>query len=299
MGSKLDYPKFSGKFSECFLKFKDKMVRAFKSNRVAKVDQVDKLREQLSGFALSLVPDSQKDIDVAFQALSDQWGDPESVLDSRLKELRGLGKLPPVDQGYQKQIQWYLSLDGVIQDILDLGDRGDDLADEAFKQITLRDVMNFFPDKIHLKLTSLPGRRRQKLAKIKDQLKTYRSNAQILDKERKVEGGSKPAGAWRKGQGYGGGHSSGGGQKSQTAHPTFAKPGRFDSCRVCGVLETQGKADLYEGHFSSWPTECPQFIKMTAEERFDVVIKAKMCRSCQTTPQLSIRSSRTCRRLAW
>ena len=83
-GAKIEYPKFSGKFSECFLKFKDKMERAFKSNRVPKVDQVDKLREQLSGFALSLVPDSVKDIEVAFKSLEDQWGDPERVLTSRL-----------------------------------------------------------------------------------------------------------------------------------------------------------------------------------------------------------------------
>ena len=35
-GAKIEYPKFSGKFSECFLKFKDKMERAFKSNRLIK-----------------------------------------------------------------------------------------------------------------------------------------------------------------------------------------------------------------------------------------------------------------------
>ena len=71
IGSKLEYPKFSGKFSECFLKFKEKMERAFKANRVPLVDQVDKLRENLSGFALSLVPETTKDIKIAFEALSD------------------------------------------------------------------------------------------------------------------------------------------------------------------------------------------------------------------------------------
>ena len=40
------------------------MERALKANRVPKVDQVDKLRENLSGFALSMVPDSVKDIKV-------------------------------------------------------------------------------------------------------------------------------------------------------------------------------------------------------------------------------------------
>ena len=96
-GAKIEYPKFSGKFSECFLKFKDKMERAFKSNRVPKVDQVDKLREQLSGFALSLVPDSVKDIEVAFKSLEDQWGDPDRLLNSRVNELKKLGNMPGRD----------------------------------------------------------------------------------------------------------------------------------------------------------------------------------------------------------
>ena len=45
-GSKIEYPKFS----KCFLKFREKMERAFRANRVPKEDQVDKLGERLSGF---------------------------------------------------------------------------------------------------------------------------------------------------------------------------------------------------------------------------------------------------------
>ena len=77
-GTKLDYPQFSGKFSEDFLEFKDKMEKAFRANKVAKVDQVDKLSEQLKGFAKSLVPDNMRDIADAFKALSEQWGYSES-----------------------------------------------------------------------------------------------------------------------------------------------------------------------------------------------------------------------------
>ena len=69
------------------------MERALRVNRAPKVDQVDKLRENLSGLALTLVPDSVKNIAVAFQALHDQWGDSERVLNSRLKELSKLGPL--------------------------------------------------------------------------------------------------------------------------------------------------------------------------------------------------------------
>ena len=131
-GTKLDYPQFSGKFSEDFLKFKDKMEKDFRANKVVNVDQVDKLREQLSGFAKTLVPDNMRNIADAFQALSEQWGDPERVLDSRLRDLKKLGPLPDrVMNGqpnYQKQVQWFLTLDGILQDILELGARSDDLA---------------------------------------------------------------------------------------------------------------------------------------------------------------------------
>ena len=57
-GEKLEYPKFSGATHEDYVKFKDKIVKAFRRNGVAKSEQVEKLRKVLSGFALSLVPES-------------------------------------------------------------------------------------------------------------------------------------------------------------------------------------------------------------------------------------------------
>ena len=134
----------------------------------------------------------------------------------------------------------------MLQDVLDLGDRNDDLADAAFKQSTNRDIINLFPEKVTLKLSKLPGKRREK---IKDQLNII--NAQVLDKIRKSEGRAKAAGTGSKAQGYGGEYSGGGnasegGQKSQTAHSAFKQPERFDGCRVCGVLGTHCKTDLYE-----------------------------------------------------
>ena len=69
-------------------------------------------------------------------------------------------------------------MEGLIQDLLDLGDRDEDLADEAFKQRTIRDIMNLIPEKTHLKLSKLPGKRREKLANNKGELKIYREDAQ-------------------------------------------------------------------------------------------------------------------------
>ena len=66
VGEKLDYPRFSGAAHEDFTKFQDKMVKAFRRNAVGKSDQVEKLRKVLSGFALSLVPESTESIEKAF-----------------------------------------------------------------------------------------------------------------------------------------------------------------------------------------------------------------------------------------
>ena len=120
--------------------------RAFKANRVPRVDQVDKLREHISGFALSLVPDTVKDIEVQ----------------SRLNELKKLGKLPGKDSygnvNFQRQVQWYLTLDGLLQDLIELGERDEDLAVQVFNPATIRDVVNLFPMKLNLELSKLPGK---------------------------------------------------------------------------------------------------------------------------------------------
>ena len=46
------------------------------------------------------------------------------------------------------------------------------------------------------------------------------------------------------------------------------------------MLETVGESGLYEGHLSLWPTGCPKFIQMTADERYEIVFKGRFCRSC-------------------
>ena len=56
---------FSGAAHEDYVKFNDKIVKAFRRNGVGKSDQVEKLRKTLSGFALSLVPESTESIDKA------------------------------------------------------------------------------------------------------------------------------------------------------------------------------------------------------------------------------------------
>jgi hypothetical protein len=118
-GEKLDYPHFSGATSEDYVKFKDKIVKAFKRNGVAKSEQVDKLRKLLSGFALSLVPESTESIDKAFDSLKSAFGDPRKVLEDRMSKLKAVGDLPPErlaneKPGFRKQEEWYLTIEGLL-----------------------------------------------------------------------------------------------------------------------------------------------------------------------------------------
>ena len=78
--------------------------------------------------------------------------------------------------------------------MIELGDRNEDLAYEVYKQDTIRDILNLFPTRLHLKLTKIEGKRREKLVAIKEMIRSFRSDAQILDKERKGDGGGRHSG---------------------------------------------------------------------------------------------------------
>ena len=55
---KVKYPQFSGDPGEDFVKFRDKLKECFRKNRVPASDQLDKLRENLTGQALKRVPET-------------------------------------------------------------------------------------------------------------------------------------------------------------------------------------------------------------------------------------------------
>ena len=120
----MKYPSFSGDVGEDLFKFKTKMVECFHKNRVPRSDMTDKLRENLKGGAFKRVPETVKDIDVAWKNLIEAFGSPMVVLKERLKSLTKLGNVPP-DSLPSKQIIWYHDFESIIQDIIDLGTTAD------------------------------------------------------------------------------------------------------------------------------------------------------------------------------
>ena len=75
--------------------------------------------------------------------------------------------------------------------------------------------------------------------------------------------------------------SSTGDGRIKSSHNLFKKPRKFDECRICAVLETEGvDNDLYEDHISDDVVGCPKFQAMSCDERRRISLKAKFCLRC-------------------
>ena len=63
---------------------------------------------------------------------------------------------------------------------------------------------------------------------------------------------------------------------------------RDDNCRVCKVLELRGDTlELYDGHFSNYPTGCPRYVSFNIEESIVVLFKS-LPSSCFTVFTASV-----------
>ena len=81
-------PTYSGLIGEDFITFKDKFYKAAVDNRIPRRDQVDKLRECLTGRALANLPtNGLRDIEHAWEYLETTFGDPYTSLTYRLTKI--------------------------------------------------------------------------------------------------------------------------------------------------------------------------------------------------------------------
>ena len=189
-GEVLKYPTFSGEPGQDLVKFKEKMVYRFKRNQVCKLDQLEKLREILKGQALRLVPDSMKDIDAAWAALEDAFGDSSRILQHRLSSLKKLGDLPAESvkglPNFENRVEYLLKFENIVEDIIELGKSDEDLYLLSFNANTVAEVVNKFPNSMVLKLNKLPGRGKDRLINILAKIKEFRADAQSLQKTRSL-----------------------------------------------------------------------------------------------------------------
>ena len=285
-GEKLDYPKYSGVEGEDYDKFTEKLEKVFKHNKVAKVDQLDKLRKCLTGKALALVPETTEGIEKALATLKAAFGDPEQILAHRLKKLKTFGDMPTEKKGnvnlFSEREEWFLRIEGVIHDIIQLGKKDDDLAYEAYSKSTINFILALFPMGMMRELQRLEGSRGEKLENMLKKMAEFREEAR---EAAKVYGDRLPPqefGTVRKEAIASGKFSSSSNSKPPARASTAETQRRTVSdCRVCKQLEADGYGEqLYNDHLSAEVTGCPMFIKMNTEERNNFVFKGRLCGRC-------------------
>ena len=107
--------------------FKKKLLLAFDKNRVPVSDKVEKLRASLSGEALALVPEKTKDFIAAMENLEKAYGNTENVLQSRMGDIKKLGRCPPEVLNGKKIfaaiVSFCLKVETLVQDIVDLAEQ--------------------------------------------------------------------------------------------------------------------------------------------------------------------------------
>ena len=185
-GEKVKWPKFAGSIEENFAKFKEKFENAAKLNRTSKVIQLTKLRECLSGYPLSLVPETTTDITEAFKILTGLYGNVSRVLAFQKKKLADLGAFPSESEvdGPRKKMQWLMDIKQIIQEYINIGDSGDTrMFCEAFSVSSIGQFINAFPQHMAEKLTSIEsdGDGRDQLEGLLEKVEKMRMRAQRVD----------------------------------------------------------------------------------------------------------------------
>ena len=270
---------FAGDFGEDFFKFKKDFLDATKQNRTSLKNQITKLRENLRGYAQSLVPSSITEISRGLEILEHACGDSMRVVTHRVNNLLKVGAWPQegTKDCYTRQVKWIVTVQTLLQEIIDLANTEDELADIIYNREKLAQILKLFPSFIVDKLAKLPGYKESKykqiIAKL-DDVKTVSQNRELIYGPGGAAGHTSdpkdltPSGQTKQ-------------EKIPTGHTFFPQPIKFADCRICKVLQSQGgSAGLFLNHVSDYATGCPMFASLGTEQRFVTVREAKLCPRC-------------------
>ena len=154
--------------------FKEKFSKAAQDNMISRRDQVEKLREVLTGKALAnLPPDGVMDIDQAWEYLEQAFGNPYTLLNFRLNKIRETVE----ENDPQFAADWYLAFEGVVDSIVKLGTRDLTLGMSCFNVDTIFTIIQKLPFHLVSKSYELNARGEEKLKQILDLIKRARVKA--------------------------------------------------------------------------------------------------------------------------
>ena len=276
-GEQVKWPTFSGDPGEDFFKFKKDFLDAAVQNKTSTKNQVTKLKENIRGYAKSLVPSSINSITRALEILEHACGDSMRVVMHRVDNLMSVGPWPPENSKdcYAKQVKWLVRVQTYLQEIVELANTEEELADIIFNREKVSQILRLFPTFIVDKLVKIPGYKEDKFKQIIEKLEEFKLTSQ----NRELIFGPGGSSAQQK-------------EKSvavsqpvtlgmlPTGHITFQQPQNYADCRICQVLQTQGGTNLFENHVSDYATGCPKFASMGTEQRHVIAKEARLCLKC-------------------
>ena len=277
-GEQIKWPVFSGDYSEDFFKFKKDFLEAAAQNKTSARNQVAKLKENLRGYAKSLIPHSISSITRALEILEHACGDTMRVVMHRVDKLLNVGSWPSEGSKdcYSKQVKWVVQVQTLLEEIIELANSKEELADVIYNREKLAQILKLFPTFMVDKFVKIPGYKEEKFRAIINKLDEFKLTSQ----NREMIYGSSASVSQSKDK-----------TSSNAAivpscvpagYTTFSKPQNFPDCRVCKVLETQGghNSCLFEKHISDYVTGCPKFASLGNAQRLVVAKEAKFCLKC-------------------
>ena len=125
---------------------------------------MSKLKENLKGFAKSLIPATVTDIERSSTILEHAFGDSMKVVNHRIDNLMRVGPWPAegIKDCYSKQVLWIVKVQGLLQEIVDLAESSEDLAAVVYNREKLSQVLKLFPTFMVDKLARIVGYNKDK-----------------------------------------------------------------------------------------------------------------------------------------
>ena len=141
------WPVFGGEVGEDFFKFKRDFLDAAKQNKISAKNQITKLRENIKGYAKTLVPASVTEISKGLDILENACGDTLRVVNHRVENLMKVGPWPHegTRDCYSKQVKWIIKVQALLQEIIDLANTEQDLGDVIYNREKLSQILKLFP----------------------------------------------------------------------------------------------------------------------------------------------------------
>ena len=276
-GDQVKWPVFGGEVGEDFFKFKADFTDAAKQNRTSIKNQTSKLRENLRGYAKSLLPGSVSDIDKALSILEKACGDTMRVVNHRVDNLLKVGAWPQEGHKdcYSKQVKWIVRVQALLQEIIDLANTDESLADVIYNREKLAQILRLFPTFMVDKLAKIDGYKEEKYKSIIQKLDEWK----LVSQNRELIYGSAATSTQCQTKPNRSEQST----QVPSGHINFPQPKRLQSCRICQVLKAQGETvGLFENHFSDYATGCPKFAKMGTDQRMVTAREARFCINCMS-----------------